>query len=203
MTCCLIIGVGATVSWVLLLLLKVAPPPLSLPASTVTSPVLTSGSLESPDSLCFYAPSSLWHGPIFPHKHLNKNSWPLSKSFHNLIMLRDRCCEFIIIQQWTLLMITTDHYGVWHLISADQKMLNQCNRHTSHPHSCPSWKETGKRQIRDKEKDRVLKRPNICYIIKKQGIEGYQIWHSDRSPPQPLRPLRPLTIKKIKSILQT
>ena len=30
----------------------------------------------------------------------------------------------------------------------------------------------------DKDKDRMLKRPNICYVFEKQGVQGYQIWHS-------------------------
>ena len=27
-------------------------------------------------------------------------------------------------------------------------------------------------------KNKVLKRPNMCYIFEKHGIKGYQIWHS-------------------------
>ena len=37
--------------------------------------------------------------------------------------------------------------------------------------------------IKDKDKDRVLKRPNICYIFGKQGVQGHQIWHLDQTRP--------------------
>ena len=28
---------------------------------------------------------------------------------------------------------------------------------------------------KDKDKDKMLKRPNICYAFEKQGVQGYQI----------------------------
>ena len=76
---------------------------------------------------------------------------------------------------------------------------------------CYDYRHLGNCEItfykyKDKEKNTMIKRPNICYIFEIQGMQGYQIWNSDlstfsRSIFCPLCPIRLLPPFKSRSNL--
>ena len=55
-----------------------------------------------------------------------------------------------------------------------QQDLNRSNNGAISKHKDKD-KDRGKDKDKDKYKDRVHRRPIICYIFKKEGVQGYQL----------------------------